>query len=237
MKKLILFLLLFSFSLSLFAQKGAFIGVRIIPQSAWILNQDDFDSELFDFAAPFSMAFALGGGYMFNDVLGTEVQLLYSPQGQKYIYDENNASIQIHNDYFKIPVLFRFRSEGEKVAFLFNIGPEFGFLTSSKVTSSENDLPEQFQGSTKEYYQNFEFSATMGFGTSISLGSKLQLDLLVQLDYGLTEIESNYGKEQLFDYQGDGRASANNAVAGFSVGLNYAFGGNTNTDRQKPAAE
>ena len=237
MKKTVLLLLLSSFSLSLFAQKGGFIGVRAIPQSAWILNQDDFDSEDFDFGVPFSFAFALGGGYMFSDVVGIETQMLYSPQGQKYIDSETSEEINIKNNYFKIPVLFRFRSEAEKVGFLFNIGPEFGFLVGSSINSSDGDLPPEFSGDTQYLYENFEFSIAMGIGTSISLGKSLQLDLLINLDYGLSEIESTAGKELLFDYQNNGRASSNNAVAGFSVGLNYCFGGNSKEAKENTPVE
>lgn len=227
MKKFILFVFLFAFALPLFSQKGAYIGIRLIPQSAWILNQDDFDSDEFDFGIPFSMSFALGGGYMFNDVIGVEGQMLYSPQGQKYIENETNYEINIKNNYFKIPVLFRFRSEAEKVGFLFNLGPEFGFLVGSSINSSGGDLPPEFLGDTRNLYENFEFSVALGLGTSISLGKNLQLDLLINLDYGISEIESDLGKQLLYDYQNDGRASSNNAVAGFSVGLNYLFGGNS----------
>jgi len=237
MKKYILLFLICSFSFPLLAQKGGFIGIKVIPQSAWILNQDDFDSDEFDFAIPFSVAFALSGGYMFNDVVGIETQLLYSPQGQKYFVDDDNEYVTLHNDYFKIPLLFRFRSEGQKVAFLFNAGPEFGFLLNTNVTTDAAQLAPELAKINKDYYENFEFSVTMGFGTSISLGSNLQLDLLVQLDYGLTNIETDLGNQELYDYQGNGRAEANNAVAGFSVGLNYCFNGNTNSEKQNTPIE
>lgn len=236
MKKILLLLFILLLSIPTYSQKGAYIGIRLIPQSAWILNQDDFDSDDFDFGVPFSFAFALGGGYMFSDVVGVETQMLYSPQGQKYIDSETSEEININNNYFKIPVLFRFRSEAEKVGFLFNIGPEFGFLVGSSINSSGGDLPPEFLGDTRNLYENFEFSVALGLGTSISLSSNLQLDLLINLNYGLSEIESTAGKELLFDYQNNGRASSNNAVAGFSVGLNYLFG-KSNSDTQTPVLE
>ena len=190
----------------------------------------------FDFAVPFSVAFSLSGGYMFNEILGIETQLLYSPQGQKYKFSDDvtgtDEYVNIQNDYFKIPLLFRFRSEGKKAAFLFNVGPEFGFLLNTNVTTDATQLDPEVAKINKDYYENFEFSVTMGFGTSISLGTNLLLDLLVQLDYGLTNIETDLGNQELYDYQGDGRARANNAVAGFSVGLNYCFNGNTKSEKQ-----
>ena len=123
MKKLIIFSLLLLLSIPAIAQKGAYIGFRVMPQSAWILNNDDFNSDEFDFGIPFSVAFAVAGGYMFNDIVGIEAQMLYSPQGQVYVDDDKNKLATISNEYFKIPLLFRFRSKGDKAAFLLNAGP------------------------------------------------------------------------------------------------------------------
>ncbi len=219
MKKIILILFVGFLSFPSIAQEGAFVGIRIIPQSAWILNNDDFDSGEFDFGIPFSVAFSVAGGYMFTDLLGIETGILYSPQGQKYFFD-NNDEVNIKNNYLKIPLLFRLRTEGEKASFLFNVGPEFGFLMNSTIKDETSGL----EIDSENYYENFDFSIAIGFGTSILLTQNLYLDLLVKLDYGLTEIETAEGKEMLFDYQNNGRTSSNNALAGFSVGLNYVFG-------------
>ncbi len=79
---------------------------------------------------------------------------------------------------------------------------------------------------SESYYENFDLSIALAFGTSISLSDNLYLDLLFLLDYGLSEIETTEGKEMLYDYQNNGRTSSNNALAGFSVGLNYVFSKN-----------
>lgn len=221
MKKTFLLLIVLTISLNTFSQKGGFIGFRIIPQSAWILNSDDWDSGDFDLKTPFSVAFSIDGGYMFNEAIGIELQMLYSPQGQKYVDNNGNDYATIKNDYLKIPVLFRLRSGGEKVAFLFNAGPQFGFITSSSITSEVGKIGPPYLSDSRAYYEDFEFSVVLGFGTSISIGSKLQLDLMIKLDYGISELETELGKKMLYDYQGDGRSSSHNASAGFSVGLNY----------------
>ena len=220
MKKILLVFLAAFFSLTMLAQEGAFVGVRVIPQSAWILNNDDFDSDLFDFGIPFSVAFGVAGGYMFNDLLGVETQVIYSPQGQKYLGDNKDPYATIKNNYLKIPVLFRLRTEGEKASFLFNVGPEFGFLMSSTITDDETG--EELV-SNVDIYENFDIAIDIGLGTSILLVDNLYLDLMIKLGYGLTEIETPEGKGMLYDYQNNGRTSANNALAGFSVGLNYVF--------------
>lgn len=221
MKAFFILLITLSISFNSIAQEGAFIGLRLIPQSAWILNQDDFDSGEFDFGVPFSFAFAVAGGYMFNNSIGIEVQMLYSPQGQIYVDNEGNDFATINNDYFKIPVLFRMRAGEANVGFLFNFGPQFGFLTNSKITFDQE--PEESRPDTRAFYEDFEVALALGFGVSVKLGSQLYLDLLIDISYGLTEIETDLGKNYLYDYQNNGRAKSNNAVAGFSVGINYVF--------------
>ena len=221
MKAFFILLITVCISYSSIAQEGAYIGLRLIPQSAWILNQDDFDSGEFDFATPFSFAFAIAGGYMFNNSIGIEAQMLYSPQGQKYIDTEGNEFATINNDYFKIPVLFRMRTGEGKVGFLFNLGPQFGFLTGSKITFDQE--PDESLPDTKLFYEDFEIALALGFGVSIELGSQLYLDLLIDLSYGLTEIETDLGKEFLYSDDDVDRSKSNNAVAGFSIGLNYVF--------------
>lgn len=219
MKKIILILFAGLLSFPSIAQEGAFVGLRIIPQSAWILNTDDFDSDEFDFGIPFSVAFGVSGGYMFSKVIGAEVQVLYSPQGQKYLGDNKDPFGTINNNYLKIPVLFRFRSGGESASFLFNAGPEFGFLMNSTITDDETGM-EIDPGF--DVYESLDISINIGIGTSILLTENLYLDLMLKLGYGLTEIETTEGKAFLgLPY--DGRASSNNALAGFSVGVNYVF--------------
>ena len=237
MKKLFLLLIICSFSFNSFAQKGAFVGLSIMPQSAWILNNDDFDSGDFDFGIPFSVAFSFDAGYMFNDAIGIQTGVLYSPQGQKYV-DGGSDFAQIKNNYLKIPLLFRLRSGGEKVAFLFNAGPQFGFLIGSSITSSVGETDPPIGSDTKSYYENFELSAAIGLGTSIELNSSLFLDLMLKLDYGLSEIESDLGKSLLYQYQEDiERGSTNNALVGFNIGLKYVFGVKETPTSSNPVAE
>lgn len=224
MKNLLLLLSICAFSINSFAQKGAFIGFSIMPQSAWILNNDDFDSGDFDFGIPFSVAFSFDAGYIFNESIGIQTGMLYSPQGQKYVDSDKNDLAEIKNNYLKIPLLFRLRSGGQKVAFLFNAGPQFGFLVGSSISSSVGDTGPPFGTDTRLYYESFEISAALGLGTSIAIGTNLQLDLMLKLDYGLSEIESSLGKAVLYDYDNDGRSSSNNALIGLNIGIKYMFG-------------
>jgi outer membrane protein with beta-barrel domain len=223
MKKLITVIFFLAIHFTVFSQEGPFIGARVIPQSAWILNQDDFDSNVMDFKTPFSVALGIAGGYMFNDLVGVEVNLLYSPQGQNYISDSSKADLfNKKNNYLKIPVLFRYRSESDKAAFLFSAGPELGFLMGSKLT-----FPNAPDIDTKQYYNSFDFSVLLQIGTSIMIGDKSNLDILLRFNYGLSNIENGTSSADypvLFpDLTGNGRQKANNASAGMTIGYNFTL--------------
>jgi Outer membrane protein beta-barrel domain len=223
MKKLLTIVFLLTIHFAAFSQEGPFIGARVIPQSAWILNQDDFDSNILDFKTPFSVALGIAGGYMFSDLLGVEVNLLYSPQGQKYIADTSGVDLfSKKNNNLKIPILFRYRSESDKAAFLFNAGPEFGFLMSSKMTfPNANDID------TKQYYNSFDFAVLVQIGTSIMIGESSNLDILLRFNYGLSNIENGTATGDypiLFpDLTGNGRQKSNNASVGLTIGYNFTL--------------
>ncbi len=220
MKKTLLLLSVLTLSTSLMAQQF-FAGAFVKPQSAWIINNDDFDSDEFDLDIPFTWAYGIQGGYMFTNAFGLETQLIFSAQGQDYILADGEEKVSIENKYINIPLLVRLRGGGEKAGFLLHFGPQIGLLTSSNVVSeSFPDLNEDWS----DYYKNTTFSLVLGLGANIMLTDYLSLDLMVKVDGGFTEIETELGKAELYDYNENGRAMSLNAVAGFSVGVNYIFG-------------
>jgi len=220
MKKTLLLISILALSTAMMAQ-GPFAGLLVRPQSAWILNDDDFDSGDFDLGIPFSVAFGLQGGYMFSESIGLELQFISSSQGQIYVDDNGDELATITNKYFKIPLLFRLRSGAGKAGFLLNAGPQIGFLTSSSIDLTEE--PSESIADSKDFYNSTEFSFLLGIGANIMITEYLSLDLLINIDASLTEIESDFGKENLYDNGENGRAAARNALVGFSVGLSYVF--------------
>ena len=215
-----LILFCMSSGLNLFAQEGAFIGARIIPQTTWILNNDDFDNPNVDLKYTWGVAFAVAGGYNFNAKHGIEIQTLYSNQSQQYVDENNNKVATKNNIYYKIPLLYRFRTEG-KLGSILTVGPQFGFLSRSDI---DNHGVGSNVDDARNFYENFELSIALGFGASWMLSEKVSLDLMLKLDYGVTEIESGLGKAFFYDHNNDGRGATNNATGGFSVGVNYFFG-------------
>jgi hypothetical protein len=225
MKKILLLISIILFSANLFAQ-GGFAGLLVRPQSAWILNDDDFDSGEFDLGIPFSVAFGAQGGYMFSESIGLELQFIFSKQGQTYIENGGSAEYaKITNKYFKIPLLFRLKSGGDKGGFLLVAGPQIGFLTSSSISisgSSEPLIPD-----SKNYYNSIDFGFLLGVGANIMLTDYLSLDLLLNIDGSFSELETDFGKSNLHDNGNNGRAAARNALVGFSIGVNYIIASNS----------
>ena len=158
---------------------------------------------------------------MFSESIGLELQFISSSQGQIYVDDNGDELATINNKYFKIPLLFRLRSGAGKAGFLLNVGPQIGFLTSSSIDLTEE--PSESISDSKDFYNSTEFSFLLGIGANIMITEYLSLDLLINIDASLTEIESDFGKENLYDNGENGRAAARNALVGFSVGLSYVF--------------
>jgi len=219
MKKFLLLISIVALSTTMMAQ-GPYAGVIIRPQSAWIINNDDFDSGDYDLDIPFAMAFGVQGGYMFSEAFGLVTQIIFSPQGQAYILADSEEKVSIENKYVNVPILARLRGGGEKAGFVLHFGPQIGFLTSSNVVF---DTSTEFNEDWSDYYKNTVFSLVLGLGANIMLTEYLSLDLMVNIDGGFTEIETELGKAELFDYDDNGRAMALNAVASFSIGVNYVF--------------
>jgi hypothetical protein len=89
---------------SIWAQEGAFrIGAVLLPQSTWLLNQDDSDAgpEL-DYEVTWGFAGGISASYNFNDYLGVGLDVLYSNQGQKY-KGTQSADYLHGKDYPELP--------------------------------------------------------------------------------------------------------------------------------------
>jgi len=213
MKKICIFLVLLSITMSVFAQQGLSVGIRLIPQASGILNKQDFDAgDELNFERTLGFSGGLALGYGFSDNFGLMANLLYSKQGQKYINEEVDPSIKFRTDlgYFKIPLLLRMNTDPYKRAmFVCELGPEFGFLLNAESSSDS--------GSTdiKDNMNGLDLGIDLHLGAGINFSERLEADLLLRLNYGLSEI---FAEEQVNLY---GHDKTNNATAGIILGLNY----------------
>jgi hypothetical protein len=149
---------------SMWAQEGAIsIGAVLLPQSTWLLNQDDSDAgpEL-DYEVTWGFAGGISASYNFNDQLGVGLDVLYSNQGQKYKGTQSGISYTAKAtlNYLKLPLLFRFNSDPNSVV-QFNafLGPQFSFLLSYKDRAEVNVPP---LGTNIQEVSGKEMSITIG---------------------------------------------------------------------------
>ncbi len=204
---------------SMWAQEGAIrIGAVLLPQSTWLLNQDDSDAgpEL-DYESTWGFAGGVSASYNFSDYLGVGLDVLYSNQGQKYKGTQSGISYTAKTtlNYLKLPLLLRFNSDPNSVV-QFNafLGPQFSFLLSYKDRAEAN-VPllgtniQEVSGkevsitvgntSTKEaltapIYKSFLPGAVLGFGIGIKPTDELLISLHIRADYAFGDAENKDAK-------------------------------------------
>jgi hypothetical protein len=201
---------------SIWAQEGAFrIGAVLLPQSTWLLNQDDSDAgpEL-DYEVTWSFAGGISASYNFNDYLGVGLDVLYSNQGQKYKGTKSGTTYTAKAtlNYLKLPLLLRFNSDPNSVV-QFNafLGPQFSFLLSYKDRKETNPSTEIREVSGKELsittgntptkeeltapiYKSFLPGAVLGFGIGIKPTDELLISLHIRADYAFGDAENKDAK-------------------------------------------
>ena len=203
---------------SMWAQEGAIrIGAVLLPQSTWLLNQDDSDAgpEL-DYESTWGFAGGVSASYNFTDYLGVGLDVLYSDQGQKYRGTQSGTTYTAKAtlNYLKLPLLFRFNTDPNSVV-QFNafLGPQFSFLLSYK-DRFEDDVPllrTNIEVSGKEMiittgntptgeeltapiYKSFLPGAVLGFGIGIKPTDALLISLHIRADYAFGDAENKDAK-------------------------------------------
>ncbi len=224
-----IFLTLFALILSanLYAQRGWYLGARVIPQSTWILNSQDSDASEADFSYVYTygVAAGIGGGYAFTEHLGVMADLLYSSQGQAHSYDAIvgtetfRFTDEIRLRYLKIPVMFRLSTNTErKTAFTFQVGPQLSYLVSVKQYVGNtnyphnNQLPRDPEGEPDFYnvpdryntYETLVFDVAGGIGVEVKLRYNLKMHLQFRADYSLSDTEN---KEASYDVYQNGQVT------------------------------
>ena len=224
MKKLALTLIFILAIGGLYAQKGWYVGLRVVPQSTWILNQQDSDAgeQYFSYVKTYGVASGVGGGYAFNNHIGVFADLLYSSQGQAHSYEATvdgktrTFTDEVRLRYLKLPVMFRLTTNTErKTAFVFQFGPQIDYLVSVKqfigntAYPHTNQLPidppgqPDFYNVPDRYYtfKSLVFDGVVGLGAEVKLRYNLKMHLLFRADYSLTDIEN---KDATFDVYQNG---------------------------------
>ncbi|HRI29597.1 MAG TPA: outer membrane beta-barrel protein [Chitinophagales bacterium] len=224
----VLFLSL-AFSSAVFAQKGLEFGVRVLPQSVWIINDDDAArGDGLDYTRTWGMAYGINAGYNFLNFLGFQTGILFSGQGQKYVGDGSSGfeTMQTKLNYAKIPLLLKFNSNPDAGAyFVGTAGVQLGLLTGAKLITDDEEV--DFSGIGYEYKDAFtstDLSAAFSLGSRFRLTDNLNLGLSLRADYSLGDIQNRDLKVLGIPVYDANRATSANLTGGILLEFNYLLG-------------
>ena len=215
MRKVFLFLLFCSLSLSVFSQKNSF-------QSEWALGVNGgatFSGVRFNPRVPQSSLMQYSGGivvrYISEKHFGIQGELNYSQRGWKDLTDEIYLNEYYRSlDYLELPLMTHlYFTMGKGARLVINIGPQVSYnLNEKKVLKLHGDDPEETSYYNLDLYQKFDYGikVCMGLEFRTGIGSFI---LDGRYYFGLSDIFNNT-KADIF------AASANQVIG---VNLSYLF--------------
>lgn len=231
---------------SLFAQEGLKMGIVAIPQSTWMINQQDMEAPLdqFDYQLSWGMAAGAMVGYNFNDHLGFRLNFLYSAQGQRY-QAKNSLDSTINHvrrlNYLKVPLMIGFNTgtEFNKLVFSFHAGYQANVLINANYRNDDESYTpdEALWDDVTDYptnYQRYSWLAhgpVVDFGLDIKLTYNVMANIHLRGDYTISDVENKNSAYKLWTngipddvtfYPSD-RGITNNLNAGLMIGLTYTF--------------
>jgi len=193
------------------AQQGFSVSVKASPQFSFLQNKDDRDNSGIQHKATVNGNFGIGAGYNFTPALGVGMDLLYSPQGQRYEINRTEIIQKVH--YIKIPVYFTYTHNPSKpVSFIGKIGPQLSFLTGSKLTDNNGHT---LKSDTKDFYKDVTLGGMAAAGAQFKLDSRLFLTTMARFDYDFTNADHSNS------YYSEGRSKTYNMTTGVELGLKY----------------
>lgn len=205
--------------------------------SPWMTNQNNY-------GLPFEMDYVpkFGGngqiiiGYDFNKNVGAKIEAGYGILGQKYedTYKDTVYTRNINLNYFQLPVLFKFRTSGEKARFFFNVGPQFNFLMSAKqeyfkrgaiyTDSTFNKIGKPIkigEEDVKDRYTSMDIMARLDIGAEFTFTPSLFLTVGMTSAYGLMDV--NAEEYRIPDYSSGDYNPSHNLYGGVNVSINYVI--------------
>jgi len=261
MKKALLTIAVVIAALSTQAQEGNFrVGLSGGVNSTWLMNKNVFDAnDALDIAATFGGRFGVDAIYSFNEKIGVGVGFNFvSRNSQKYTGDNTglDGDLTTKLNYFDIPLMLRLTSSGGTY---FEIGPQFGFLTSAEESYEGDSLStwDYDDVDIKNSFETTNIALVFGFGVDIDVTENIFITTGLRLGYGFTDVTKEY-KNDLEFYQDNPEALTNNAYylstsaaqvddkgkqnyektsrvfGGLHIGVSYKFGKSKGTSTSTP---
>ena len=107
--------------------------------------------------------------YAEEKIVGVMAELNFVNRGWKETFEENpELSYSRTLSYISLPIMTHISFGSSRVKCFFNLGPEFGFLLSSKISS------------------NFDYHSPSGLVSSTRRVNQMSMEIANRLDYGIT---------------------------------------------------
>lgn len=208
---------------SLFAQKGLHAGLSGNYNTVWIVNQNAYGGEEYDYTLKMGGGAGIDVGYNFTNHLGLFTGFKFSNQGQSYESSKNTGETRdVSLKYSYIPVLFRFTGGSSKVKFYAQAGPQFGFINDATYTYENPNTKISQSYNFKERYTKNDNGINFSLGANIDLITNLYLSAGLDFFYSFNDI--NDEKFHIPDSSGVYEPSKN-ATGGLRIGVHYILFG------------
>lgn len=214
------------------AQKGFHGGVFVLPQTTWMFNSADSDDGNFAYQTTFRVAFGLHTKYNFTDNVGVGIDLMFSPQGQKFGDDEDDPTFDAFRkvNYLKIPLLFHFNSSADATVMgRVYFGPQVGILTAAKLEVEDNILGTSNDVDLKDEdaYNSANVGAVFGFGIGINATDYLAINFGLRFDalFNAENLDETRNSPYFTGTDGDGepRENTTQVTGGIELGIVYVL--------------
>lgn len=203
MKKILVCSALLIFGHVLYGQSIR-VGVKGTGNTTWLLNQNVFDTdEELDHSASFGVNGGISATYMFNDLIGLSLDVMYASVNQNYKGEakglgvENTYVLKEKLRYIELPLLFKITS---KQGPYFEIGPKLSLLTGHREELKfDNDAYQIFNtsGNFKNDFNPLQVAATLGFGVDINIAPNMYINVGLRLAYGITDALKQHSDAEL----------------------------------------
>jgi hypothetical protein len=233
-------LVLFAITLtgSVMAQKQFYFGLAGTGLSSVITNQNNYG---LPFEMDYKMTMGMGGnaivGFDFSKNIGLKLEIGYAKLGQMYedTYKDTIYTRNIKLNYLQIPLMFKYRTDGEVARFFVAAGPQFNLLLSASQeyfkhdsVFTHNGVPnwnkptEIGESSITDRYNSLDIMGRLDFGVDITVAQNLFLNVGVTMAYGFMDINAS-------DYQNPVNNPtytyhpSHNLYGGINFGISYCL--------------
>jgi hypothetical protein len=222
--------------ISVMSQNDLYLGIGGTVQNTWITNQNNFGYTDMDYSTTFGGSGNFFIGYDFNQHIGLKMEIGYSKLGQNSKDDFNKDTSYVRKEklyYLQIPLMFKYKTNGEVARFYFLVGPQLGLLLNARQTYLMNgDADDRFyydlnnkrhlisEETITSHFNSLDIAARLDLGVDITLVKNLVLNAGLSLNYGLLDINASDWRIKNHDGNYD---PSHNVYGGINVGLAYVF--------------